>query len=101
MNRFILSILVVSFPLQLLGQLFPSSDHYVFCVFFINSAFNRFHDKLNATIKYLNQLYTRRLLYLSRRNLFPVRSPMENMEIEYQIPLRNYNIDLHSTGYEY
>lgn len=55
MNRFTLSILVVLFPLQLLGQMFPLSDHYVFNALAINPAFAGSHDALSATIAYRNQ----------------------------------------------
>ena len=55
MNRFILSILVLSFPLQLLGQMFPLSDHYVYDALAINPAFAGCHDALSATISYRNQ----------------------------------------------
>ena len=55
MNRFILSILAVLFPLQLLGQMFPLSDHYVYNTLAINPAFAGCHDALSATISYRNQ----------------------------------------------
>jgi type IX secretion system PorP/SprF family membrane protein len=55
MNRFILSILALSFPLQLLGQLFPLSDHYVYDALAINPAFAGCRDALSATISYRNQ----------------------------------------------
>jgi type IX secretion system PorP/SprF family membrane protein len=55
MNQFILSILAVSFPLQLLGQMFPLSDHYVYNALAINPAFAGCHDALSATILYRNQ----------------------------------------------
>jgi type IX secretion system PorP/SprF family membrane protein len=55
MNRFTLSILAVLFPLQLLGQLFPLSDHYVYDALSINPAFAGCHDALSATISYRNQ----------------------------------------------
>jgi type IX secretion system PorP/SprF family membrane protein len=55
MNRFILSILAVSFPLQLLGQMFPLSDHYVYDALGINPAFAGCHDALSGTISYRNQ----------------------------------------------
>jgi type IX secretion system PorP/SprF family membrane protein len=55
MNRFILSILAVSFPLQLLGQMFPLSDHYGYNALAINPAFAGCHDALSATILYRNQ----------------------------------------------
>jgi type IX secretion system PorP/SprF family membrane protein len=55
MNRFILSILTLLFPLQLLGQMFPLSDHYVYDALAINPAFAGCHDALSATISYRNQ----------------------------------------------
>lgn len=55
MNRFILIILAGLFPLQLLGQMFPLSDHYVFNALAINPAFAGCHDALSATISYRNQ----------------------------------------------
>jgi type IX secretion system PorP/SprF family membrane protein len=55
MNRFILTILAVLFPLHLLGQMFPLSDHYVYDALAINPAFAGCHDALSATISYRNQ----------------------------------------------
>jgi Bacteroidetes-specific putative membrane protein len=55
MNRFILSILAVLVPLQLLGQMFPLSDNYVYDAIVINPAFAGCHDALSATISYRNQ----------------------------------------------
>ena len=55
MNRFILSILAVLFPLQLFGQMFPLSDHYVYDALVINPAFAGCNDALSATIMYRNQ----------------------------------------------
>jgi type IX secretion system PorP/SprF family membrane protein len=55
MNRIILSILTVSFPLQLLGQMFPLSDHYVVNALAINPAFAGCHDAMSLTISYRDQ----------------------------------------------
>lgn len=55
MNRFILCILVISFPLQLAGQMFPLSDHYVVNALAINPAFAGCQDALSATISYRDQ----------------------------------------------
>jgi type IX secretion system PorP/SprF family membrane protein len=55
MNRFILSILALIFPLHVLGQLFPLSDHYVYNTLVINPAFAGCHDALSATISYRDQ----------------------------------------------
>jgi len=55
MNRCILVILAMLFPLQLLGQMFPLSDHYRFNALVINPAFAGCHDALSATLSYRNQ----------------------------------------------
>lgn len=55
MNRIILSILVLAFPLHLLGQMLPLSDHYVYDALSINPAFAGCNDALSATILYRNQ----------------------------------------------
>ncbi len=55
MNRVIFYILILLFPLQLFGQMFPSSDHYVYNTLAINPAFAGCHDALSATISYRNQ----------------------------------------------
>ena len=55
MSRFILSILVVLLPLQLMGQMFPLSDHYVVNALAINPAFAGCQDALSATISYRDQ----------------------------------------------
>lgn len=55
MNRFILSILVVSFPLKLLGQMFPLSDHYDVNALAINPAYAGCQDALSLTASYRNQ----------------------------------------------
>ncbi len=55
MNRFILSILTISFPLQLSGQMFPLSDHYLFNGLAVNPAFAGCQDALSTTLMYRNQ----------------------------------------------
>lgn len=55
MNRFILTILALSFPVLLSGQMFPLSDHYIYDALNINPAFAGSHDALSATILYRNQ----------------------------------------------
>ena len=55
MNRFILYILAVLFPMPLLGQMFPLSDHYVYNTLVINPAFAGCNEALSATISYRNQ----------------------------------------------
>jgi type IX secretion system PorP/SprF family membrane protein len=55
MNRLILSILALSLPLQLLGQMFPLSDHYVANGLAINPAFAGCQDALSITLSYRDQ----------------------------------------------
>jgi type IX secretion system PorP/SprF family membrane protein len=55
MNRIILSILAISFPFQLLGQMFPLSDHYVVNALAINPAFAGCQDALSLTASYRDQ----------------------------------------------
>jgi type IX secretion system PorP/SprF family membrane protein len=55
MNRFILSILAVSVPLNLLGQMFPLSDHYDVNALAINPAYAGCQDALSLTASYRDQ----------------------------------------------
>lgn len=55
MNRFILGILTLALPLQLSGQMFPLSDHYVVNALAINPAFAGCQDALSATISFRDQ----------------------------------------------
>jgi type IX secretion system PorP/SprF family membrane protein len=55
MNRFFLTVLALSLQLQLLGQMFPLSDHYVYNALAINPAFAGSEEALSATIFYRNQ----------------------------------------------
>jgi type IX secretion system PorP/SprF family membrane protein len=55
MNRIILSLLAVTFPLNLLGQMFPLSDHYDVNALAINPAYAGCQDALSLTASYRNQ----------------------------------------------
>ena len=55
MNRFLLTVSALSLQLQLLGQMFPLSDHYVYNALAINPAFAGSEEALSATIFYRNQ----------------------------------------------
>ena len=79
MNRFILSILAVLFPLQLLGQLFPLSDHYVYNALAINPAFAGCHDALSATISYRDQWVG--FKDAPKSNMLSVHNPVYNDRI--------------------
>jgi len=62
MSRSTLFILAVVFPLQVLGQMFPLSYHYVYNALSINHAFAGCHDALSTTISYRNQWLSLRIL---------------------------------------
>jgi type IX secretion system PorP/SprF family membrane protein len=55
MNRFILFLFIFLFPTQLMGQMFPLSDHYVNNPLAINPAYAGCDEALSATISYRNQ----------------------------------------------
>jgi type IX secretion system PorP/SprF family membrane protein len=55
MNRFLLTVLALSLQLQLLGQMLPLSDHYVYNALAINPAFAGSEEALSATVFYRNQ----------------------------------------------
>jgi type IX secretion system PorP/SprF family membrane protein len=55
MNRIILSILAISFTLQMSGQMFPLSDHYVVNALAINPAYAGCQDALSLTASYRDQ----------------------------------------------
>jgi type IX secretion system PorP/SprF family membrane protein len=55
MNRFILSILSVLFSLNVLGQMFPLSDHYDVNALAINPAYAGCQDALSLTASYRDQ----------------------------------------------
>lgn len=79
MNRFILTILAVLFPLHLLGQMFPLSDHYVYDALAINPAFAGCHDALSATISYRNQWVG--ITDSPKSQMLSVHTPFENNRI--------------------
>jgi len=54
-NRFILYIIALSFPLQLMGQMISLSDSYLYNAHAINPAFTGSQDALSATMVYRNQ----------------------------------------------
>lgn len=55
MNRIILIILTLSFPLHLMGQMLPLSGNYLYDALSINPAFAGCNDALSAAISYRNQ----------------------------------------------
>jgi type IX secretion system PorP/SprF family membrane protein len=55
MNKFLIIITFIVFPFQIFGQMFPSSDHYVFNALVINPAFAGCNEALSATVAYRNQ----------------------------------------------
>ena len=79
MIRSILIILVFSFPLQILGQLFPQSDHYINDALDINPAYAGCHDALSASIIYRNQWVG--FPDAPKSYLLSVHAPLENDRI--------------------
>jgi type IX secretion system PorP/SprF family membrane protein len=55
MNRFLLTVLAFSLQLQLMGQMFPLSDHYIYNALSINPAFAGSEGALSTSIFYRNQ----------------------------------------------
>ena len=55
MNRLILGILIILFPLEMAGQMFTLSDNYGYNTLSINPAYAGCQDALSATILYRNQ----------------------------------------------
>jgi type IX secretion system PorP/SprF family membrane protein len=55
MQRALVCILIVLFPIRVCGQLFPLSDHYAYNALSINPAFAGCHEALSTTISYRNQ----------------------------------------------
>ena len=76
MNRLIICILTLFLPLQLMGQLFPLSDHYIIDALDINPAFAGCHDALSASIMYRNQWVG--FSDAPKSYLLSVHSPMNN-----------------------
>ena len=93
MNRFILSILAVSFPLQLLGQMFPLSDHYIFNALVINPAFAGCHDALSATISYRNQWVG--FKDAPKSHTLSVHTPIDNNRIGLGLLIEKSNIGIY------
>jgi type IX secretion system PorP/SprF family membrane protein len=56
MSRFILTILTVLLPMQLMGQMFPLSDQYLNNTLAFNPAFAGSHDALSITLMYRDQM---------------------------------------------
>ena len=79
MNRFILIILALSFPLHLLGQMFPLSDHYDINALAINPAFAGCQDALSATISYRDQWVG--FKDAPKSHIFSVHTPVYNDRI--------------------
>lgn len=48
-------LLAASIPMQLLGQMFPLSNHYLYNTLVINPAYAGYHEALSTTISYRNQ----------------------------------------------
>ena len=92
MNRVILSIFTVLFPLMLFGQMFPSSDHYVFNTLAINPAFAGCHDALSATVSYRNQWIG--FQDAPKSQMLSVHSPVYNDRVGLGLLVENNSIGI-------
>ena len=79
MNRFILIILAVSFPLLVPGQMLSLSDHYIYDALSINPSFAGCHDALSATISYRNQWVG--FKDAPKSNILSIHTPFDNDRI--------------------
>jgi type IX secretion system PorP/SprF family membrane protein len=92
MNRFILSIIVVSLPLQLMGQMFPLSDHYVFNTLAINPAFAGCQDALSTTISYRNQWVG--FEDAPKSQILSIHAPVHNDRIGWGLLVENNSVGI-------
>lgn len=79
MNRYVLGILAVLFPLHMLAQMFPLSDYYTYNALPINPAFAGSHDALSATIQYRDQWVG--FQDAPKGQMFSVHTPVNNDRI--------------------
>jgi type IX secretion system PorP/SprF family membrane protein len=93
MNRFILSILIVLFPLKIWGQLFPVSDHYLYDALSINPAFAGCHNALSATILYRNQWIG--FKDAPKSQMISVHAPIDKNKIGLGLLIENNNIGIY------
>jgi type IX secretion system PorP/SprF family membrane protein len=94
MNRVILSLLVLLFPLKLLGQMFPLSDHYEYNALVINPAFAGCHDALSATISYRNQWVG--FKDAPKSQIFSAHMPFDNDRVGLGLLVENNSIGIFS-----
>src|SRR4030042_2098247 len=79
MNRYVLGILAVLFPLHMLAQMFPLADYYTYNALPINPAFAGSHDALSATIQYRDQWVG--FQDAPKGQMFSVHTPVNNDRI--------------------
>ena len=92
MSRFIISILTILMPLQILGQMFPLSDHYVYDALPVNPAFAGCHDALSATIIYRNQWVG--FKDAPKNQLISLHTPVHNDRIGLGLLIENNSIGI-------
>jgi len=92
MNRIILSILAVIFPLQMMGQMFPLSDHYVVNALAINPAFAGCQDALSLTVSYRDQWVGFR--DAPKSYVFSIHAPVYNDRVGLGLLVENNSIGI-------
>ncbi len=92
MNRVILSIVALLFQLNLLGQLFPLSDHYDVNALAINPAYAGRQDALSLTASYRNQWVGFR--DAPKSYILTVHSPVYNDRIGLGLLVENNSIGI-------
>jgi type IX secretion system PorP/SprF family membrane protein len=92
MNRIILIILILSFPVLLMGQMFPLSNHYLNDALDINPAFAGSHEALSASIMFRNQWVGFR--DAPKSYLLSVHAPFANDRIGAGLVLENNSIGI-------
>lgn len=98
MNRYILSILALFLSLQLMGQMFPLSDHYIFNALSINPAVAGSQDALNTTLSYRNQWAG--FKDAPKSLMLSVHTPLDNDRVGLGLLIDNNSIGIYKeTGF--
>ena len=92
MNRFILYIIALSFPMQMMGQMISLSDSYLYNAHAINPAFTGSQDALSATMVYRNQWVG--FEGAPKNQLFSIHAPLNNERIGLGILVDNQSIGI-------
>ena len=92
MNKIILSILIISFPIHLFGQMFPESDQYVYNPLVINPAFAGCQDALSVSVMYRNQWVG--FKDAPKSYMFTAHLPLDNDRVGLGLIMENNSIGI-------